>query len=82
VLILSQFAGAAEEMTEALIVNPYNIEETAEALRSALEMDLRERRARHGALLQGVYKNDAVAWSRLFIEHLQRTRFSASHEIA
>jgi trehalose 6-phosphate synthase len=82
VLILSQFAGAAEEMTEALIVNPYNIEEAAEALRSALEMDLTERCARHGALLQGVHKNDAVAWSRLFLEHLQRTRFSASHEIA
>jgi trehalose 6-phosphate synthase len=82
VLILSQFAGAAEEMTEALIVNPYNIEETAEALRSALEMDLTERRARHGALLQGVNGHDAVGWSRLFLEHLKRTRFSASHEIA
>jgi len=81
VLILSQFAGAAEEMTEALIVNPYNIEETAEALRSALEMDLAERRARHGALLQGVYDHDAIGWSRLFLEHLKRTRVSASHEI-
>ena len=83
VLILSQFAGAAEEMTEALIVNPYNIEETAEALRSALEMDLTERRARHGALLQGVYKRDAAAWSQLFLEHLKRAGpYSASHEVA
>jgi len=83
VLILSQFAGAAEEMSEALIVNPYNIEETAEALRSALEMDLTERRARHGALLQGVYKRDAAAWSQLFLEHLKRAGpYSASHEVA
>jgi trehalose 6-phosphate synthase len=82
VLILSQFAGAAEQMTEALIVNPYNIEETADALRSALEMDVTERRIRHGALLQGVYKHDAAAWSRLFLDHLERARFSASHEVA
>jgi trehalose 6-phosphate synthase len=82
VLILSQFAGAAEEMTEALIVNPYNIEETAEALRSALQMDLTERRARHDALLQGVYKRDAAAWSQLFLEHLKRAGSSASHEVA
>ena len=82
VLILSQFAGAAEEMTEALIVNPYNIEETAEALRSALEMDLTERRARHGALLQGVYERDAAAWSELFLEHLKRAASAASHEVA
>ena len=40
VLILSKFAGAAEEMTEALIVNPYSIEETADAIRAALEMTL------------------------------------------
>ena len=38
VLILSKFAGAAEEMTEALIVNPYSIEETADVIRGALEM--------------------------------------------
>ena len=82
VLILSQFAGASEEMTEALIVNPYNIDETADALRSALEMDLTERRTRHGALLQGVYKHDAAAWSRSFLEHLELARFSASHEVA
>src|SRR6516165_6534099 len=83
VLILSQFAGAAEEMTEALIVNPYNIEETAEALRSALQMDLTERRARHDALLQGVYKHDAAAWSQLFLDHLKRAGpYSASHEVA
>ena len=45
VLILSQFAGAAEELTEALIVNPYNIEETADGIRTALEM--KARRAPH-----------------------------------
>jgi len=74
VLILSQFAGAAEEMTEALIVNPYSIEETAEAIRVALEMTLAERCERHGALLAGVQKHDAAAWSQSFLEHLRRLR--------
>ena len=76
VLILSQFAGAAEEMTEALIVNPYNIEETADVIRGALEMNLAERCARHGALLAGVQKHDAAAWSQSFLEHLKRVRSS------
>jgi trehalose 6-phosphate synthase len=74
VLILSQFAGAAEEMTEALIVNPYSIEETAEVIRSALEMNLTERRTRHGALLAGVEKHDAAAWSKSFLERLKHVR--------
>jgi trehalose 6-phosphate synthase len=59
--------GAAEEMTEALI-NPYSIEETADAIRSALEMTLAERRERHDALLAGIQKHDAAAWSQSFLE--------------
>ena len=74
VLILSKFAGAAEEMTQALIVNPYSVEETAEAIRDALEMTLAERRERHGALLAGVRKHDATAWSQSFLDHLNRVR--------
>ena len=74
VLILSKFAGAAEQMTAALIVNPYSIEETAEAIRAALEMTLTERCERHGALLAGLQKHDAAAWSQSFLEHLKRLR--------
>jgi trehalose 6-phosphate synthase len=74
VLILSRFTGAAEEMTEALIVNPYSIEEAADVIRGALEMNLTERRARHGALLRGVSTHDAAAWSQSFLEHLKRVR--------
>src|SRR5206468_3224524 len=43
VLVLSQFAGAAEELTDALIVNPYNIDDTADVIRIAMEMPLQER---------------------------------------
>jgi len=77
VLILSKFAGAAEEMTEALIVNPYSIEETADAIRSALEMTLAERRERHDTLLAGIQQHDAAAWSQSFLEYLKRVRSAA-----
>jgi trehalose 6-phosphate synthase len=78
VLILSKFAGAAEEMTEALIVNPYSIEETADVIRDALEMTLVERCERHAALLAGLQKHDAAAWYQSFLEHLKRVRSTAA----
>jgi trehalose 6-phosphate synthase len=78
VLILSQFAGAAEEMTEALIVNPYSIEETADVIRSALEMNLTERSARHGALLAGVRRHDSAEWSQSFLERLKHAHEPSS----
>jgi trehalose 6-phosphate synthase len=80
VLILSQFAGAAEEMSDALIVNPYNIEESADVIRIALEMNLDERRARHTALLTAVRKHDVTSWSQTFLAHLERVR-SARHAL-
>ena len=76
VLILSQFAGAAEEMGEALIVNPYSIDDTADVIRAALEMDHAERQARHAALMAAVRKHDAAAWAQSFLAHLTRDRSS------
>jgi len=72
VLILSRFAGAAEHMTEALIVNPYNIDEIAAAIRAALEMPAGERRERHGALLSKLRAGRAEHWSSAFLERLAR----------
>jgi len=74
VLILSQFTGAAEEMREALIVNPYNIEESAEAIRIALEMKLDERRARYESLMAAVRKHDVRSWYQSFRAELERVR--------
>jgi trehalose 6-phosphate synthase len=74
VLILSQFAGAAEAMTEALIINPYNIEETADVIRAALEMSLDERRGRHEALIAELRSHDATGWCRAFLARLERLR--------
>lgn len=70
VLILSRFAGAAEQMTDALVVNPYNTEEMAEAIRVAVEMPKPERIDRHGKLLATIKEHDTPAWSRSFLKAL------------
>jgi trehalose 6-phosphate synthase len=70
VLVLSRFAGAAEELVEALIVNPYAVDEVAEAIAKALAMPLEERIARHNALLNRIRRNDAAEWRRSFLAML------------
>ena len=72
VLILSRFAGAAEEMTEALIVNPYDSDEIAEAMHLGLAMELEERRERWHALNQKVTTNTAQRFCTVFLKHLGR----------
>jgi len=62
VLVLSRFAGAAEEMGEALIVNPHAREELSEAIDEALRMERRERVRRWRALMDGVARRDVLAW--------------------
>jgi trehalose 6-phosphate synthase len=71
VLVLSKFAGAAEELSEALIVNPYNNDEVAEAVSRALHMPVGERRELHTALLKRIRKGDARYWRRSFVERLE-----------
>ena len=71
VLVLSRFAGAAEEMQDAVIVNPYSIDAVADVMRQALEMGLDERRARHHALMEVVVRSDVTAWCRSFLGMLQ-----------
>lgn len=70
VLVLSKFAGAAEEMTEALIVNPYDLDDMADNLDRALQMPLEERRERHQVLFDRVRRRNAVAWQRDFLATL------------
>ena len=71
VLILSRFAGAAEQMKEALIVNPYDVEEMAKSIKVALEMGLTERQERHQALLDSVRSNNTYDWCRSFLNALE-----------
>ena len=71
VLVLSRFAGAARQLTEALIVNPYAPEELADALHAALAMPLAERRRRWEAMMQGVMRDDVRAWRDRFVAALE-----------
>ena len=71
VLVLSRFAGAAEDLKEALIVNPYNIDEMADALQRALKMTLTERRQRQKALLKRIRQRDAHNWQLEFLSALE-----------
>jgi len=71
VLVLSRFAGAAEQLSEALLVNPYDIRGTAEAIQQALRMPLAERRSRHAALLRRIRERDVHRWCEDFLRSLR-----------
>ena len=70
VLILSEFAGAADQLEAALMVNPHDIGATADAIRRALEMPVEERRERWRALFEAVSSQDIAWWRRTFLEAL------------
>ncbi|WP_237478247.1 alpha,alpha-trehalose-phosphate synthase (UDP-forming) [Lichenibacterium dinghuense] len=76
VLLLSQFAGAAAELDAALIVNPHETEGMAQALRTALEMPLDERRARFTAMFERISRQDIDRWAETFLAKLSETRRS------
>ena len=72
VLVLSRFAGAADELTDALIVNPFDADEIAAAMHRALNMSLEERRERHRALREQVWHSTARRYCQVFLDHLGR----------
>jgi len=71
VLVLSRFAGAALQLDEALLVNPYSQEEIADALKTAVDMPLAERRRRWEKLSASVRQDDVVAWRKAFVGALE-----------
>ena len=70
VLLLSEFAGAAEELRDAVLVNPYDVDGTAESIHRALTMDVGERRQRMRALRATVAEHDVHTWARTFLDAL------------
>jgi trehalose 6-phosphate synthase len=70
ILVLSCFAGAAHELTEAVIVNPFDREGMAEAIWKGLEMPLGERKERWTAMMGTLRRNDITAWRERFLEAL------------
>jgi trehalose-6-phosphate synthase len=73
-LILSQFAGASRELRDALIVNPYDTEQTADAIRYGLEMGSEERSTRMRRLRQQVTEHNVYRWAGDLITELTQVR--------
>lgn len=74
VLVLSRFTGAAREFPDALLVNPYDIEQTAEALRIALEMNTEERKSRMQRMRRVVREHNIYRWAGSLIGELCEVR--------
>jgi len=70
VLILSEFAGAAQELPNALVVNPYNINEVAQAIGKALTLTQAEKQKMILPMKERVIKYDARYWAKSFIQDL------------
>jgi trehalose 6-phosphate synthase len=74
VLVLSLFAGAAEELDGALLVNPHEPEAMAAAIDAALKMPLAERQARHRRMYRHLLANDIDCWAERFLAALADSR--------
>jgi trehalose 6-phosphate synthase len=74
VLILSQFTGAARELRDALLVNPYDIDQTAEAIRAALEMEPEEKQLRMHRMRRIVKEHNIYRWAGNLITELCELR--------
>ena len=77
VLILSQFTGAARELRDALLVNPYDIDQTAEAIRIALEMQPEEKQLRVQRMRRAIRENNIYRWAGNLITELCAVRLDA-----
>jgi trehalose 6-phosphate synthase len=71
VLVLSKFAGAANELDTALLVNPHDIDSMARAIATALAMPLPERRMRHEAMMEKLRAGSIQQWFAEFLDTLQ-----------
>ncbi len=73
-LVLSRFAGAAQQLGEALLVNPHDADEVADALAAAARMPLAQRRERWAAMMATLRASDIGAWRRGFLQALAGIR--------
>jgi alpha,alpha-trehalose-phosphate synthase [UDP-forming] len=78
VLILSQFTGAARELRDALLVNPYDVDQTAEAIRAALEMEPEVKQARMHRMRRVVKEQNIYRWAGSLITELCELRLEGA----
>ncbi|RKF19178.1 trehalose-6-phosphate synthase [Altericroceibacterium spongiae] len=77
VLILSRFAGAAQQLQDALLVNPHSPDDVAHNIRIALDMPLEERKARWQKMIKTVREDNVLRWTEHFTEDLAEIREKA-----
>ena len=80
VLILSRFAGAALQLKDALLVNPYSKDEISDAIARAMDMPKDERIRRWRSMMDCVEKEDVLWWRKSFVSALQGTGSDQSSE--
>lgn len=80
VLILSEFAGAARELSDSLIINPYDTEQFADAIRYAVEMEAEERRGRMDRMRRVVEEHNVYGWAANFLTELTQRRAARARE--
>ncbi|MGY0558053.1 alpha,alpha-trehalose-phosphate synthase (UDP-forming) [Lysobacter sp. A421] len=73
VLVLSSFAGAARELGQALLVNPYDLDGVAAAIAQAMDMPLAERRERWRSMMDWLQVHDITAWRRSYLQALRES---------
>ncbi|WP_250508773.1 alpha,alpha-trehalose-phosphate synthase (UDP-forming) [Caballeronia sp. GACF4] len=77
-LVLSQFAGAADQLPGALVVNPFDLSQMSEALERALSMPLAERQARHADMMAPLRENNLSVWRDSFLSDLRSVATATS----
>lgn len=81
ILILSEFAGAANELAQAIHVNPYDVDEVAHAINRALEMPIEERSRRIEAMQPRIRKQDSGIWAARFLKELNEVPDPEDHVV-
>ncbi len=81
VLILSQFTGAARELRDALLVNPYDIDQTAEAIRAALEMEPEDKQLRVHRMRKVIKEHNIYRWAGNLVTELCEVRLDSPEDV-
>ena len=79
-LILSTFTGAAQELSDALLINPYDVDQMAHAIRQALEFDEEEQYTRMSRMRKIVYENNVYRWAANLLSDLAEIRIETGEK--
>jgi trehalose 6-phosphate synthase len=76
-LILSTFAGAANELVDSLLINPYDVQQLAEAIHQALEMSADEQGLRMARMRKTIHEHNVYRWAANLLSDLTEIRIAA-----